>query len=55
MLAAGWSSIAWAAIREYRSSGEIKNIYRYYKNKIYEGDITLREIRDLIINTFSGL
>ena len=29
MLAAGWSSIAWAAVREYSQSGELKHIYRF--------------------------
>ena len=29
VLAAGWSSIAWAAVREYSQSGELKHIYRF--------------------------
>ena len=28
VLAAGWSSIGYAALREYSQSGEIKHIYR---------------------------
>ena len=30
-LAAGWSSIAWAALREWSSSKDLKHIYRYIK------------------------
>ena len=29
VLAAGWASVAWAAIREYSQSGEMKHIYRF--------------------------
>lgn len=31
VLAAGWASVAWAAIREYSQSGEMKHIYRFTK------------------------
>jgi len=35
VLAAGWSSIAWAAVREYSQSGELKHIYRVVEKSLF--------------------